>query len=65
MLWGELADRADQLRLLALVARSLGVKELDDYEPPSEQIEDMFADDGVDTREERRLRIMALESAGY
>lgn len=67
MLWGQEADRTDMLRLLAVIARGLRTKGLDDYEPPSEQIAAMFADEEAPDpeagSEERRLRVMAFVEA--
>jgi hypothetical protein len=52
-----------------LVARGLGVKGLEDYEPPSEQIASMFEeDDQPDAEpaaagEERRLQVLRFMEA--
>lgn len=37
---GEIEDRRDLLRLLAVIARGVGAKGLEDYEPPSAAWED-------------------------
>jgi hypothetical protein len=36
----EIADRVDQLQLLALIARGLGAKDFEGYEPASEAMRD-------------------------
>jgi hypothetical protein len=41
--WGGQVDRQDTLRLLALIAQSLGVKGLEDYEPPSAELAEVLA----------------------
>jgi hypothetical protein len=52
-----------------LVARGLGVKGLEDYEPPSEQIAAMFEDEKIADAEpaaageERRLQVLRFMEA--
>jgi hypothetical protein len=40
--WGRLADRQDQLHLLALVARGQGCEGMEDYRPPSEALREFL-----------------------
>jgi hypothetical protein len=65
VLWGDQADRTDMLRLLVVIARGLRMKGLEGYEPPSEQIAAMYADDEITPdpeagSEERRVQVMAF-----
>lgn len=68
MVWGREVDRQDQLRLLALLARTQGATGLEDYVSPSEALfEQLYEDDddededsGQDTPGQRKLKIMQM-----
>ena len=63
-MWGLEEDRADMLRLLALVATGLGTKGLERYEPPSAHLAEALAGPGpAEDPEIRRLEIMTLADA--
>jgi hypothetical protein len=56
----ELEDRRDNLRLLALVGQALGIKELEEYRPPSEEIAEDLANAGVDESDDDDDRSMEV-----
>ena len=52
-----LEDRREQLRLLALLARAQGAQDMEDYQPPSEQMADWLAGDDDDDPAGRGLEV--------
>jgi hypothetical protein len=62
--WAALADRQDQLRLLAAVAVGLGASKLADYEPASEKLAGRLYPE-PEHPEDRHLRVMRfVQQAG-